>query len=155
LAAAPGVCYRLLTQIALGLGQAHQRGIFHGRLDEASLVLNSEGVVKICGLGEPLWLAGLADRRLDAAADLQALGELAASWSPSGVRKGAKARPAPESLAAILNRLTDGDYSAAQDLLADLDRAGADVPANAEAWDRLLKYVRDHGAPQAMLRQSA
>src|SRR5262249_15549333 len=39
LAAAPGVCYRLLTQTALGLAHAHQKGLIHGSLDESSLLL--------------------------------------------------------------------------------------------------------------------
>jgi len=29
------------------------------------------------------------------------------------------------------------------------------VPANAEAWDRLLKFVREHAMPELPLRQSA
>jgi len=33
--------------------------------------------------------------------------------------------------------------ASAADLLHDLESAGADVPANAEAWDRLLRHVRD------------
>ena len=40
-------------------------------------------------------------------------------------------------------------------LMAELDQAGADVPPNAEAWDRLLRHVRDHAAEEARLRQSA
>jgi hypothetical protein len=40
-------------------------------------------------------------------------------------------------------------------LLEELDNAGSSLPANAEAWDRLLRYVRDHAAQDAGLRQSA
>jgi len=29
------------------------------------------------------------------------------------------------------------------------------VPANAEAWDRLIKFVRGHAMPELLLRQSA
>ena len=42
-----------------------------------------------------------------------------------------------------------------QELLDDLQKAAADIPPNAEAWDRLLKYVREHGTAEMLLRQSA
>ena len=156
LVAAPGVCYRLLTQTALGLAQAHQRGLFHGRLDEGALLLTAEGIVKIRGLGEPSWLNGGGDGQPDAEGDLRALGKLAGAWcSTAGVRKGSKAKPLPEALANILNRLENNGYSEVAQLIADLEGASDDVPANAEAWDRLIKYVRDHGAPEATLRQTA
>jgi hypothetical protein len=41
------------------------------------------------------------------------------------------------------------------DLLRDLDNAGGSLSPNAEAWDRLLRYVREHAAQDAGLRQSA
>ena len=41
------------------------------------------------------------------------------------------------------------------ELLADLQNAAAAIPPNSEAWDRLLKYVREHGAAEEVLRQSA
>jgi hypothetical protein len=157
LAAAPGVCYRLLTQAALGLGTAHQAGLVHGRFDDAALLLTGEGIVKICGLGEPAWLAGRTQEApATAADDLKALGRIAASWCmPDGVRKGAKTKPLPDALQALIQKLTAGEYTAASKLLADLDRAGSDVPPNAEAWDRLLKYVREHETPEALVRLSA
>src|SRR5947209_15738167 len=60
LTAAPGVCYRLLTQAAQGLATAHQAGVTHGHLSDALLLLTSDGVLKIGGVGEPDWLIGLA-----------------------------------------------------------------------------------------------
>jgi hypothetical protein len=42
-----------------------------------------------------------------------------------------------------------------KELLADLHNAAGAIPPNAEAWDRLLKYVREHGTAEAALRQSA
>jgi len=159
LAAAPGVCYRLLTQAALGLAAAHRQGLVHGHLEETSLILTADGTIKICGLGEPAWLRGGSAAEGSHTDDLRALGKIAASWCmPAGVRKGAKAKPLPPALVAILDRLS-GDqlpaYADAQQLLNDLDQADADIPANAEAWDRLLKHVRDHAAPEATLRLSA
>src|SRR5262249_10285667 len=53
LAAAPGVWYRLLAQAALALYTAHSAGLIHGHLDAASFVLAGDGVLKLCGLGEP------------------------------------------------------------------------------------------------------
>jgi hypothetical protein len=35
-----------------------------------------------------------------------------------------------------------------------LDRAGAEVPPNTEAWDRLLRHVREY-LDEGTLRQSA
>ncbi len=157
LAAAPGVCFRLVTQAALGLATAHKAGQVHGHLDDAALLLTGAGMVKICGLGEPTWLIGkMTQETAGPQHDLQALGRIAAGWClPDGVRKGAKTKPLPDALAAVLQRLAAGAYRSAAVLLDDLDRAGSDVPPNAEAWDRLLKYVREHETPEALLRLSA
>ncbi|MCI0684605.1 MAG: hypothetical protein L0Y71_21050 [Gemmataceae bacterium] len=156
LAAAPGVCFRLITQAALGLATVHKAGLVHGRLDDGALVLTGEGIVKICGVGEPAWLAGMQSEPMAPEDDLQALGRVAAGWClPDGVRKGAKTKPLPGALHGVIQRLAEGEYASAGDLLDDLDRAGGDVPPNAEAWDRLLKYVREHETAEALLRLSA
>jgi hypothetical protein len=159
LAAAPGVCFRLFTQAALGLDTLHKTGLVHGHLDEANIFLTGEGLLKIAGPGEPLWLLGLEEHEESVQGDLRALGRIVSSWcTPSGVRKGPKTRPLPDALIAILYRLTaegENTCASAGELLEDLDRAGSDVPANAEAWERLLRYVREHATAEAMLRQSA
>jgi hypothetical protein len=160
LAAAPGVCYRLLTQAAQGLATAHHAGVVHGHLSDGLLLLTGEGVLKICGLGEPPWLIGIHhDDEPSMRDDLQTLGRIVSGWcTPSGVRKGPKTKPLPEALVSVLYRLAaDGDagYRDVRELLDDLASASASIPANAEAWDRLLKYVREHGAAEATLRQSA
>src|SRR5262249_17789984 len=59
-AAAPGGWSRLLAQAALALYTAHSAGLIHGHLDAASFVLAGDGVLKLCGLGEPRWLAAAA-----------------------------------------------------------------------------------------------
>jgi len=160
LAAVPGVWFRLLSQAAQGLETAHQVGLLHGHLRAESLLLTGDGIVKLCGFGEPLWLAvpPVAGEAEDAGADLYALGQLAAGWcSGAGKRKGTKGMP--EALLAVLNRLTAANtaerYRSAGELLEDLDRARPEVPANPEAWERLLRQVRDEAAPQAMFRQTA
>ena len=160
LTAAPGVCYRLLTQAAQGLATAHQAGVVHGRLSDASLFLTGDGVLKIAGVGEPAWLVGVThDDEPTARADLRMLGTIVSGWcTPSGVRKGAKTKPLPEALVSVLYRLAaegGAGYHDVGELLLDLEKAGGEIPPNAEAWDRLLKYVREHGATESMARQSA
>lgn len=160
LAAAPGVCYRLLTQAAQGLATAHQAGLVHGHLSDTLFLLTADGVLKICGLGEPPWLTGIQhDDEPTVRDDLRTLGNIASSWcTPSGVRKGPKTKPLPDALVSALFRLAaDGEagYQDVRELLDDLHKAADAIPPNAEAWDRLLKYVREHGAAEATLRQSA
>ncbi len=121
-----------------------------------------EGVLKLCGLGEPRWLAVPApqeDGEPSVAADLTALGHLAASWAaatPAG--KGGKTKALPDALQNILGRFhaeaESERYASAAALLEDLDRAGADVPANAAAWERFVRQVREESAATA-LRESA
>ena len=160
LAAAPGVCYRLLTQAAQGLATAHQAGVIHGHLSDAHLLLTGDGILKIRGLGEPPWLSGVQhDEEPTMRGDLRALGKIAAGWcTPTGVRKGPKTKPLPDALVSVLYRLAaegDAGYRDVSELLADLQAAAAAIPANAEAWDRLLKYIRDHGTSEVIVRQSA
>jgi chromosome segregation ATPase len=162
LAAVPGVWYRLVCQAALALHTAHAAGLVHGHLDGDQFVLTGEGILKLCGLCEPAWLRTppvAAERVPDVASDLLDLGRLAAGWSALAARrKGTKMKPLPQSLQAILARLTEATgqgYASAAALLEDLDQAGTDVPANAEAWDRLLRHVRDQAAEEARVRQSA
>jgi hypothetical protein len=160
LAAVPGVWYRLLCQAALGLHVLHQAGLAHGRLDAGSVLLTAAGTVKLCGTGEPAWLrVPPSTEEGDAAADLAALGRLAASWLElADGQKGPKPKPLPDSLQAVVRRLTaastEARYPGAAELLDDLEKAGADVPANSAAWDRLLRHVRDEAVDTA-LRLSA
>jgi chromosome segregation ATPase len=163
LAAAPGVWFRLVSQAALGLEAVHAAGLVHGHLHAGSFVMTGGGVLKLCGAGEPLWLAGPAEGQSPAepgpAGDLLALGRVAAEWAAgSAARKGAKARPLPEPLQAVLAALTADDPAkrppSAAALLAELERAGGDVPANAAAWERFVRQVREQSADPA-LRRSA
>lgn len=161
LAAAPGVCFRLFTQAALGLDALHKAGLVHGSLDEACIFLTSEGVLKISSACEPVWLRGAAapEESAEPRDDLQALGRIVSVWcTPTGVRKGGKTKPLPEALVAILFRLAPegaAGYTSAAELLEDLERASSDVPANAEAWERLLRHVREHATSEAVVRRSA
>jgi len=160
LAAVPGVWYRLVCQGALGLHTLHQAGLAHGRLDAASIILTADGTAKLCGAGEPAWLrVPPTAEEGDATADLAALGRIAAGWVELAEgRKGPKPKPLPEALQAVVRRLTgetaEARYPSAAALLEELEKAGADVPANGAAWDRLLRHVRDE-AVETALRLSA
>jgi chromosome segregation ATPase len=163
LAGVPGVWYRLLCQAALALHTAHQAALVHGRLRPGLFVLTPEGILKLCGLGEPAWLTGPAPPagEEDAAADVRALGELAAAWANlAGQRPGgARPRALPAPLGAVLDRLTataaGTGFASAAALLEELERSGAGVPANGEAWQRLLRHVAEHATGGVALRQSA
>jgi serine/threonine protein kinase len=158
LSAAPGVWVRLLQQAASGLHAVHQAGLAHGHLQAGSILLTGEGVVKICGLGEPGWLQvpPRADSTEDPLTDLKTLGQIALIWC-SGSGRG-KAKLLPEPLAGVLKRLEPeaaAPYASAAELLDALEQTSAAVPPNAEAWDRLVRHARDHATPHAALRQSA
>ncbi len=161
LASAPGVWFRLLSQAALALRTAHEAGLVHGALEPSSLICTADGVVKLCGLGQPRWLAAptLNGVEVDAVGDLRALGRIAAGWAaaaPTGQRKG-KGKTMPDALQTVLNRLTgeqEAAYTSAAELLEDLDRVSSEAPANATAWDRFVREVREQ-AVDAPWRRSA
>jgi chromosome segregation ATPase len=154
LAAAPGVWFRLFSQAALAVQTVHAAGLVHGHLHAASLVF-TEGVLKLCGVGEPRWLAvppPQEDGEPSVEADLRTLGHIAAGWAE--VSAGGKVKPLPAALRKVVQRCADGGYATAQVLLEDLDHAGAEVPPNAAAWERFVRQVREDSA-ESELRQSA
>jgi chromosome segregation ATPase len=165
LAAVPGVCYRLLCQAALGLQAAHQAGLAHGRLSAATMILTGEGVLKLCGFGEPSWLAAAVDGAPPAPDakpedDLTSLGLTSAIWLSSHFRGKAKTKAAVKPLLGVVERLgadsIDVRYATATALLDDLERIGGEISPNPEAWDRLTRLAREQGEEDASgLRQSA
>jgi chromosome segregation ATPase len=160
LASAPGVWFRLLSQAALALRTAHEAGLVHGALEPSSLVCTPEGVVKLCGLGQPRWLAASPPSdgvEADEAGDLRALGRIAAGWATTGPTAQRKGKARPDALQAVLNRLPGEQgtpYASAAELLEDLDRVSAEAPANATAWERFVREVREQ-AVDAGWRRSA
>jgi chromosome segregation ATPase len=165
LAAVPGVWYRLLHQTALGLQTAHEAGLVHGRLEAGHLILTADGLVKVRGFGEPSWLhdkpheedaPSVAPSPLD---DLAALGVIASSWITPAVRgKAAKSRSPLKPLLELVDALNADAprFASAAELLDALERVGADLPPNAEAWDRLRRLVIEQAAQGLTgLRQSA
>jgi hypothetical protein len=158
LAAAPGAWYRLVCQATQGLQAAHAAGLCHGHLDAGSFVLTPDGTLKLCGLGEPRWLAGVeGDEDESPAGDLAAFGRIAAAWAALPPAGKSRSKPLPAELQDVLARLTADDparrFGSAQELLEELQRAGGGVPASATAWERLLDKVREQ-VPAGM-RQSA
>src|SRR5262249_50544291 len=100
LAAAPGVWFRLLLQAARGLEAAHQGGLVQGHLTPDLVLLTGAGIVKLGGFGEPHWLTvpPRAEAGEDPAADLLALGHIAAGWFAAGRRKTGKGKALPAGL---------------------------------------------------------
>jgi chromosome segregation ATPase len=163
LAAAPGVWFKLVSQAALALQATHAAALCHGHIHSGSFLMTGAGVLKLDGLGEPAWLTTSADSATAVdpgpTGDLFALGVLAAEWAAGAAgRKGGKTKPLPGALQEVLSNLTADDPArwpaSATALLADLERAAADVPANAAAWERFVRQVRDQSADPA-LRRSA
>jgi chromosome segregation ATPase len=163
LAMGPSVWFKLVTQAAIGLGAAHQAGVIHGHLEAGSFLLTNEGVVKLCGTGEPAWLSGspaVTDQDGGMGADLFELGRVVNAWASSVLRrKDSKGKTLPAALQAVLDRLVSDEpaqrYLQAADLLADLTRAAAGLTPDAEEWERFLEQVREHTAGPSDWRQSA
>jgi serine/threonine protein kinase len=183
LASVPSVWFRLLRQAAQGLHAAQSAGLVHDHLQANRILLTAEGIVKIAGFGEPDWLVAsqksevrgprsevsapsfnpepaARDLPKSEAADVADLCRIAAGWAaPSAKKKGGKIKPFPKPLRAILDRLKaeddDSRYSSAADLLEDLNQAAHHVPDNAEAWEKLLRHIRDTGKEEMPLKQSA
>lgn len=156
LAASPGVWYRLTCQALLGLATAQQAGFVHGGITGGSLVLTSDGLVKITGVGEPHWLTG-ANPDATLATDLQALGQVAAGWTNlSTKRKMAKPpRPLPPLVKRVLDNWVAGKLESAIAVLDALDQAGGQIPAGTETWDRLMKFAGDNATDGVTWRKSA
>ncbi len=154
LAAAPSVWLRLLSQAAAGIQAAHAAGLAHGRLHSGRLLLTEQGQLKLCGLGEPLWLSAGVRTPTDAlaeeskfAADLQALGRIAREWSASRKSGRLGERGLPHLVPVIIRRLLAKDpsqrYKDAAALIEDLARVRAQVPDDPGAWERLRAFVAD------------
>lgn len=156
LAAVPGAWFRLACQSLLGLAAAHEAGLVHGAITARSIVLTSDGLVKLTGAGEPSWLTG-AKPQAAVGDDIMALGRLATEWAAlSPKKKLAKPpRPLPAAVRDVIDRWTAGKFTRAQDILDALDRAGGQVPAGAETWDRLLKYAGANATDGVAWRKSA
>ncbi len=170
-AAHPGCWVRLATMAAEGIDAAHRAGLAHGRLTSDAVVLTAGGVVKVTGFGEPPWLAtGPTPPDPTPDADLRAFGQVLYGWVHlAAKKKGARPRPFPAELMAVVRRLeadpeppmadtvaAERPYGSAAELVADLKRVARDTGFSDDAWDKLLKHVTENApdAPAA-LRQSA
>lgn len=161
----PGVWHRLMIQIVQGLYAAHEVGLVHGRITEDTFTLTRSGIVKIMGIGEPAWLHSPMAVEGTIEGDLRALGVVAAHWArAANRRKGTKAKSFPNELQDVLRGLgtplepTDvptAMYLSAAVLLEDLDRAAATIPADTQAWDKLMSFVNENSADSGQLRRTA
>jgi len=170
LAAVPGVWFRLVSQAALGVYLSHQSGLIHGRLTPTSYILTRDGVVKLCGLGEPSWLHSKSRKPTDEPVseptiqdDLRALGRVALEWSllaPPKKKSGKTSKPLPDELQEIITKLgaEDGSelvYQSVEELLGDLDLAGSTLPGQADAWAKLIEHVNANATDgTSVLRQA-
>jgi hypothetical protein len=149
----------LACQGAQGLAAAHQAGLVHGHLRADHFVLTPGGVLKLAGFGEPPWLAEPGSSyEEDFATDVRAFGRIVSAWAdPGGTRKGSKGLP--REAKALLERLTAEElerrYPGTAEMLADLERLSAEMPAKNEAWESLLGHIGEHATQASTLRQSA
>jgi hypothetical protein len=171
-AAHPGCWVRLMTMAAEAIDTAHRAGLVHGRLTSDAFALTAAGVLKVGGFGEPPWLDTGTVPFVDPTpgTDLRALGQVAFGWAQlAGKRRGAKGKPFPADLAAVIRRLeadpeppmadtvaADRPYASAADLVADLKRIARETAFSDDAWEKLLQHVAEN-APDgpAALRRSA
>src|SRR5207245_1695154 len=92
------------------------------------------------------WLTGLPS------GDWPALARRALGWAAPATdsKKGSRPKRLPASLQVVLQRLCGEEgtepYSSAAALLEALDAAGAAVPANAAAWERFVRQVREQSS---------
>jgi hypothetical protein len=120
--------------------------------------MTADGVLKLCGFGEPAWLMDRSHAETPAN-DLAALGKLAATWIiPPASSKKARGKPLPAAVQEMLDRLNGTEavppFTSASEVLETLDRVGAEIPANAATWDRFVRAVSEQ-ATDAALRLSA
>jgi serine/threonine-protein kinase len=100
----PAEAVAVAAQIADGLAHAHERGMFHPRLDPSQVVGDAAGVVKVIGLddvrtpAEELGPAAASGTSSERPADASASGEVA---ERSGASNGASSREAAGPLAAM------------------------------------------------------
>ncbi len=171
-AATAGVWLRLLNEAAKGLHHAHKAGLVHGRLIPESFVLTADGTLKILGFGEPSWLTpnAMSSTDLPPSADLRGLGQVAFVWSQLGSRrKGARSKPFPAELTAVIRRLEIGSespmgdvvaidrpYADTSDLLRDLARLAESNPCPSDAWEKVVRFAGENSPDMPVaLRQTA
>ena len=84
---------------------------------------------------------------------------LAVAWANPQTRRKTPTKPFPGELQEVVDCLMDEEpemhYPAVLNLVEDLEDVRSSVPANAEAWQRLMRHVRKCTAEQKAMRQSA
>jgi chromosome segregation ATPase len=156
LAASPGVWYRLACQALLGLAAGQQAGLTHGGINNRSVVLTADGLVKLIGIGEPWWLNG-ANSGATAIGDLIALGQVASNWATLTPRRrlSKQPRPLPPLVKRVLDQWAAGHFDSALAVLDALDQVGGQIPAGTEIWERLMKFAGSNATDGVAWRKSA
>jgi hypothetical protein len=146
----------LLSQAVAGLAAAQNAGIEHGHLHANRIVLTEPGEVKICGLGEPLWLH--EEQAATTIGDLEALSEIAADWLSHSGRK-AFASAHREAIKPVLQRLLSDEpnirYPSAAALIDHLHDVAVLLADDGGAWSKLLNFVHERLRPETPLRKTA
>lgn len=157
LTAIPGVFYKLVKQSARALAAIHSEGLVHGHLSDKDFLLTEDGTVKLCSVGEPDWLVEPPPEQIyhHAAEEMAVFGGIINRWSALGGNRG---RGFPPALMELIDRCQPDAENAilsATELLDQLEMIGDSVPANAEAWDRTLKQIRNQIHQQDNWKKSA
>jgi hypothetical protein len=141
-AAVPSVWLRLMQQTAQALAAIHAHGLVHGRLHEGRLLLTAEGLIKLCGLGEPFWLFGdppPAPQAASPAEDRRALARMALRWlGGSGLRG---QRRGNEPLHELIKQI-DHSHLSDDALVRAIEGLRSQFADDSAAWQRLLQVVR-------------
>ena len=135
------VWYRLFLQAAIALRDLHQSGLHHGYLAPHHFLLKPEGLLRLTGHANPLWLVtGTNTENRGTAGDIADLARIGHTWW-SGTNSDNQ-RNLPESLAGVLARMEQDHpeaISSSKALAEELDRAGILLPSGAAAWKRFLE----------------
>jgi len=161
--ARPVVWCELLRQATLTLQAAHAQGLAHGHLRPQRLLLTQDGVLKLCGIGEPNWLIQeKGDYTSDGVAgDWQALGHVARRWLGPADQRSAEEQFIRRA-DALVARLLDAEHhrriQSAEAVLVELDELQGMLAADSCSWEQLLSHVRQrlhHDEFVARVRLSA
>ncbi len=152
LAVSVSIWLHLFRQAVSGLRAIHDQGLVHGHLHAGRVLLAGHGELKICGLGEPLWL--VQNNRTTAPTqedDLRALGKLLRHWkTPKQGTPGWKPSLAP--LDVCIQGLTSATLQAPFHSVHSLEEYLLSIqtssPLDEACWQSFLDRVNDLLAPQ-------
>lgn len=167
----PGLWLQVMIQAAQALATIHEHDLVHGQISPETVLMTTDGQLKLTGIGEPPWLtahSGAAE--ILPAADFRALGQMAYGWAnPPTKKKPLRSKPFPPVLATVIRRLEAGmdppmadvvafdrPYANARELLQDLEQYTQEYPLTADIMSKWVNAIAEclHGSQQTE-RQSA